>query len=94
MSDLRVLRWLRSIDAKLDEMKADRDRSLAEIDTELQAHEERLDGHDRLFDKQDSKLRQYSTELIAIDRKVDVLTDRFDRALEAFRTGKRPPKKR
>lgn len=94
MSDLRVLRWLRSIDTKLDQMKIDRDRALAEIDVELQAHEERLDGHDALFDKHHTKLRAHDTELVAIDRKVDVLTDRFDRALEALRTGKRPPKKR
>lgn len=94
MSDLRVLKMLRTIDTKIDEMKVERDRALAEVDVELQAHEERLDAHDRLFDTQDTKLRGQSAELIAIDRKVDVLTDRFDRALEAFRTGKRPPKKR
>lgn len=94
MSDLRLIRWLRSIDSKLDEMKADRDRALAEVDVELQAHEERLDGHDRVFDSHHEELRRQNAELVAIDRKVDVLTDRFDRALESLRTGKRPPKKR
>lgn len=77
MSDLKVIRWLRSIDEKLDAMKKDRDRSLAELDVEIQAHEERLDGHDE--------------QIGDVTRRVDRLETRFDRTLHSLRTGKKPP---
>lgn len=77
MSDLRVIRWLRSIDAKLDEMKADRDRALAEIDVELHEHGEQLDRHDGL--------------IADVVRRLERVEDRLDRALHALRT-KKPPK--
>lgn len=79
MSDLRVMRWLRSIDSKIDEMKADRDRALAEIDGELQEHEDRLDGLD--------------DKIADVTRRVDRLETRFDRTLQAMRSPKKPAKK-
>jgi hypothetical protein len=80
MSDLRVLRMLRAIDEKIDEMKADRDRSLAEIDVELQAHEDRLDGHDEKLSEHDRRLTRVET--------------RFDRTLHALRSAKKKPAKK
>jgi hypothetical protein len=80
MSDLRILRMLRGIDEKIDRMKEDRDRALAEIDAELEEHKGRLDTHDESIEE-------------AL-RRIGRLETRFDRTLHALRTsGKKPARK-